>query len=343
MPAEWAPHRACFTALPHLADEWGADLDDARDEVLALCRAIVDPDPTGGRPRGEPVDLLVRDRDQEALARRRLEGLPVRYHRIAYGDIWLRDTAPLFVHGDDGERAVAFVFNGWGGKYRMPGDEGLAERLAAHLAVPVHRIPLVCEGGAVEVDGEGTCLTTRSCLRNPNRNPDLSEAEVTARLREALGVERVVWLDGALANDHTDGHVDTLVRFVAPGVVLCMEPVADDPNTRVLRGLIDGLVAARDACGRRLEVHTVPSPGRVVDRRGTVMPASYCNFYVGNAVVVVPTYGSPHDDTAVARIAALFPGRRTVGLSARHILTGGGAFHCITQQRPTGVTGPDAP
>lgn len=338
MPAEWAPHAACFTAYPHLAEEWGPDLDPARNEVAELCRAIADIDPVSGQARGEAVELLVAGEACEAEARERLLDLPVRYRRATYGDIWMRDIAPVFRTAAGGdEEALVFGFNGWGGRYRMPGDAGLAERLARDLGTAVRRVDVIGEGGALEVDGEGTCLTTRDCLLNANRNPDRDERELSDMLRDALGVERVVWLDAALANDHTDGHIDTLARFVAPGVVVCMEPVADDPNSDVLTSLADQLGRVRDARGRRLEVHRVPSPGRVTDRAGRVMPASYCNFYIANRTVVVPTYGSAHDDEAVARIADLFRDRRTVGLSARAILTGGGAFHCITQQRPAGA------
>ena len=193
-------------------------------------------------------------------------------------------------------------------------------------------LPFVLEGGAVDVDGEGRVLTTRQCLLNPNRNGPVGAPTVEGWLRDALGVEQVLWLDDGLLNDHTDGHVDTVVRFVRPGVVVAMEPRSDDdPNRDALRALL------RDAAAHGLEVVRVPSPGRVVDAEGRVMPASYVNFYVSNAAVVVPTYGVPSDDEAVERVGALFPGRRAVGVDARAILTGGGAFHCITQQQPAGA------
>jgi agmatine deiminase len=154
-------------------------------------------------------------------------------------------------------------------------------------------------------------------------------------LREWLGVETVLWLGDGLANDHTDGHVDTIVRFVRPGVVVAMEPrAADDPNREALRALLAEAATFVDARGRKLDVVRIPSPGRVEDEDGRVMPASYVNFYVSNAAVVVPTYGSPFDAEALEAIGALFPGRRAVGVDARAVLTGGGAFHCITQQQP---------
>src|ERR1019366_1665034 len=196
-------------------------------------------------------------------------------------------------------------------------------------------MPFVLEGGAIDVDGEGTLLTTRQCLLNPNRNPSMSPREVEDAVADAVGCEKVVWLGDGLLNDHTDGHVDTVARFVAPGRVVAMEPrEADDPNRDALRALLRELGDAVDARGRRIEVASVPSPGRVVDEEGRLMPASYVNFYVANAAVVVPTYGSPFDDEAVERIGALFPGRRALGVDARAILSGGGAFHCITQQQP---------
>jgi len=187
---------------------------------------------------------------------------------------------------------------------------------------------------AIEADGEGTLLTTRQCLLGGARNPGLDQDALEARLRWALGAERVVWLDRGLVNDHTDGHIDTLARFVMPGVVACMEPAPGDPNRDALAGILADLGAARTAGGDRLEVVTVPSPGAVEDAAGNLMPASYMNFYVANTVVVVPTYGAAADDAAVAAIAALFPGRRAVALDGKPVVVGGGAFHCSTQQQP---------
>jgi agmatine deiminase len=251
---------------------------------------------------------------------------------VPFGDIWLRDTAPLFLRGPGGEAAtVRFGFNGWGGKYVLAHDDGVSAAIAT-IGAGERRsfvMPFVLEGGAVDVDGEGSVLTTRQCLLNPNRNGAVDERTVEGWLRDALGVERVLWLDEGLLNDHTDGHVDTVVRFVRPGVVVAMEARGgDDPNRAVLEALV------RQSGAHGLEVVRVPSPGRVLDADGRVMPASYVNFYIANAAVVVPTYGSRWDDEAVERIGALFPGRRTVAVDARAVLTGGGAFHCITQQQP---------
>jgi agmatine deiminase len=228
-----------------------------------------------------------------------------------------------------------FAFNGWGGKYVLDHDDAVAARVAAIAGGQEFLAPWVLEGGSIDVDGEGTCLTTRQCLRNPNRNPSMDERAIEAGLRTMLGVTHTVWLGDGLANDHTDGHVDNVARFVAPGVALCMAPRGDDdPNKGALEAIARDLEASADARGRKLDVVRIPSPGRVTDAEGGVLPASYANFYIGNRAVVIPTYGTRWDDEAVAAIGALFPGRRAIGIDARAILSGGGAFHCITQQVP---------
>ena len=334
-PAEWAPHDAVWTAWPHDPSEWAEGLDAPRAQLAAMSRAIVDLD-DAGRPRGERVELLVRSADDEAGARAALGAAAagVRFHRMAYGDTWLRDTGPIFVTRPGEVAAARFRFDGWGGKYVMAGDAEVAARVAALSAAPTAAFDFVLEGGAIEVDGEGTLITTRQCLLDGGRNPGLDAAALEARLAWALGAERVIWLDRGLANDHTDGHVDTLARFVAPGVVCCMTPAPGDPNAAALDAIHTGLAAATDTAGRRLEVVTVPSPGAVTDAAGAVLPASYMNFYVGNTVVVVPTYDAAADDAAVAAIAALFPGRQAVGLPGKAVVVGGGGFHCCTQQQP---------
>jgi agmatine deiminase len=332
MPAEWEPHEATWVAWPAAADLWLENLAGAQTSFTALCAAIADPQ--DGRP-AEQLRVLVTDERAESDARAALQGLGAELVRIRYGDIWLRDTAPLFLSGRDGELAtVRFRFNGWGGKYVLAYDEDVASTIADRAGVRAFTHGLVLEGGSVELDGEGTCLTTRQCLLNSNRNPGLDQTEIEAALSRTLGVGTVLWLDRGLLNDHTDGHIDTLVRFVAPGVVVCMTPADDDPNREVLLAIIDALGAMRDHRGRALRVVTVPSPGRVLDPSRRVMPASYVNFYIANRTVAVPTYGVANDEAAVAAVADLFPGRRTVGIPAKAILAGGGAFHCITQQQP---------
>lgn len=335
MPAEWDDHRAVWVAWPSHADLWEASLEPVRDAWLEMAAAVADLDPASGAPRGERLEVLVPDERNEALARARMAGLPARFHRIPFGDIWLRDTAPLFVKGDEGVAAVSFAFNGWGGKYLLPEDDLVSARVALAARRRAFTVPWVLEGGAVDVDGTGTCLTTRQCLLNPNRNPGLSRGDVEAGLREALGVEKVLWLGEGLRNDHTDGHVDTLARFVAEGVVVCLRASdGRDPNVDVLRRVESDLASFRDAAGRRLDVVAIPSPGLVADEESVPMPASYVNFFIGNRAVVVPTYGTPRDEEALRALEPLFPGRRIAGVPARDLLAGGGAWHCITQQEP---------
>jgi len=273
--------------------------------------------------------------ESEASARAALGDAPIEFHRMAFGDVWLRDTGPIWARGPAGLVAGCFRWTGWGGKYHFPDDDGVGVRVAEHTGTPRVDHTVAIEGGAIEVDGEGTLLTTRQCILDAARNPGLAQADAEEVMARAFGATRVLWLAHALANDHTDGHIDTLCRFVAPGRVLCMAPAGpDDPNREVLADLIRELGTLSDARGRRLEVVTMPSPGRVEDARGELVAASYANYYVGNTTVVVPTYGAPGDAAAIATIAGCHPGRRTVGLSARAIIGGGGAFHCVTQQQP---------
>lgn len=330
-PAEWDRHSACWLAWPSHGHLWQENLAPAQVEWAALCLAIAG-------EGGEALEILVQDGAAEAGARAVLGPVldKVHFHQIPVGDIWLRDTAPIFVKDERGGlHAACFRFNGWGGKYLLPGDDHVASRVAGRSGASLLDQAWVLEGGSVEVDGEGTLLTTRQCLLNPNRNPGMDQEAIEAALRESLGVDKVLWLGDGLINDHTDGHIDTIARFVAPGVVVCMEAMdPEDPNAPILDRIAADLAAMTDAKGRKLQVVRIPSPGLLLNEEGDLMPASYVNFYIGNRSVVVPTYGTAQDEAALAALAPLFPGRRVLGRSARAILSGGGAFHCITQQQP---------
>jgi agmatine deiminase len=323
IPAEWRPHKAIWTGWPSAADLWGEDLEPARAEVAAMIRALAD----GGK--GEKVRVMAHGREAEATAKLAL-GQNAEIVPGAFGDIWFRDTGPIF---DTDGAAHGFQFNGWGGKYQLPHDDEVGARIALHAKAEYKRHDFILEGGAIELDGEGTLLTTRQCLLNPNRNAHWTEEGAEVALKRALGVEKVLWLDEGLMNDHTDGHIDNLARFIAPGRVVCQSAERDDPNFDVLEEIALALAGMHDAQGRKLEVIRIPSPGAVADEDGDIVPASHMNFIIGNTTVVVPIYSGTGDD-AVNALAELFPGRKVVGLSANAILTGGGAFHCITQQEP---------
>lgn len=323
VPPEWVPHKAIWTAWPSAADLWGEDLAPARAEVAAMIRALAD----GGA--GDRMRVLAHGREAEATAKLAL-GASAEIVPAAFGDIWLRDTGPIFASGG----AHGFRFNGWGGKYQLPHDQEVADQIAAVAGVELMRHDFILEGGAIELDGEGTLLTTRQCVLNPNRNSHWTEAAAEVELRRALGVEKVLWLDEGLANDHTDGHIDNLARFVGQGRVVCQAPYGrKDPNADVLEEIALTLAAMTDARGRKLDVIRIPSPGLVEDEDGDAIPASHMNFLIGNTTIVVPIYSDSGDD-AVRALAELFPGRKVVGLSSQAILTGGGSFHCITQQEP---------
>ena len=317
---EWAPHEAVWIGFPSHEALWETDLASARAEVLAFARAI------HANGCGETVRLVAAD-ENSASAARHLAGVGIEVVHARFGDIWLRDTGPVVLGQDRARETRTFGFNGWGGKYQLEGDDGIGAELEGSTGFATRACDWILEGGAIEVDGTGLAVTTEQCVLNPNRNPGMTREDVEAALYRDLGIDRVLWLGEGLANDHTDGHVDNLARFVAPGRIAIPVAAADDPNAAVYAD------AAARARAFGLQVVSVPSPGHV-EREGEIAPASYMNFYIGNAAVVVPTYGAPNDDAAVAAIGALFPDRRPIGLRADHVLTGGGSFHCISQQVP---------
>ena len=320
MPPEWAPQDWIWIGFPHDASLWLDDLAPAQEQIAAFANAVAE--------TGQQVRLVVRDAANEARARELVSGA-VSCERHAYGDIWLRDSGPLVIFDEAGNRiARRFGFNGWGGKYEMEGDHEIGGTMAAAAGLTADKMDWILEGGAIDTDGTGLVITTEQCLLNPNRNPQLSKADIEARLRADLGFDRILWLGDGLLGDHTDGHVDNLARFVAPDTLAIPLPTGpDDPNAAVYAD------ARSRALDFGLTVRDVPSPGRL-DEAGIVEPASYMNFAVCNEVVVVPIYGSWRDADAIAAIGELFPGRAAVGIPAQAVLTGGGSFHCASQHAP---------
>lgn len=321
-PAEWARHDAVWIGFPSHPELWLEDLDPARAEVAAFARAVH----AGGK--GEKVILVAAD-EAAAAAARALAGDFAEIIVAPFGDIWLRDTAPIIIRAGEGRAAANFEFNFWGGKYDLPGDDTIGARLAQTTGFPLHQHHWILEGGAIDTDGTGLAVTTEQCLLNPNRNPDLDRAEIEARLASDLGLNRILWLGDGLAHDHTDGHVDNLARFVGENRLLIPVPAEDDPNADIYAA------AAARAAAFGVDVIPFPSPGPV-ERDGEIMPASYMNFYIGNAAVVMPTYeGAANEDAAIEALRDLFPGRTVAGIPADSVLSGGGSFHCISQQIPT--------
>ena len=322
MPPEWAPQDWLWIGFPHDGDEWPGYLARAQEQIAAFANAVAE--------SGQQVRLLVRDAANEARARE-LTSAAVTLERRTYGDIWLRDTGPLVLTDGTDRLAKRFGFNGWGGKYEMPGDQTIGAEIARDAGLPVETHDWILEGGAIDGDGTGLVVTTEQCLLNPNRNPPLSRADIENRLKSDLGFDRVLWLGDGLINDHTDGHVDNLARFVAANTLAV--PVAtgsDDPNAAIYA---DVRQRAQDA---GVTVADIPSPG-LITRGDHIEPASYANFAITSHLVVVPTFGSVHDQSGVEAIAQLFPDRATIGLPGDAVLAGGGGFHCASQQMPAGA------
>jgi agmatine deiminase len=349
-PAEWTDHEAVWIGWPSAADLWEDWLAPAQAEVGEFVAAILFPDPDderGERSRGERVRLVCRGEEARVAAEAFRLGLAdpsrVDIFEAPIGDVWLRDTGPIFVDeasGAIGLSASAFRFNGWGGKYLLPEDDRIAEILAAEAGARLRRFDaFVGEGGAIDIDDGGVVVTTRQCLLNKNRNPGMSEKDVEGVLREAIGATKVIWLDEGMVRDHTDGHVDNLARFIAPGKVVCQRPTGkDDPNADVFGAIRRSLEAARDANGDPYEVIEIPSPGRA-EMDGDIVPASHMNFYIANHSLVMPSYGglTGTDEPALECLEILerhVERPHLYALDSSHLLSGGGSFHCISQQQP---------
>lgn len=316
VPAEWSAQAALWAAWPSHENLWGELLGPARSEVAQMIAAVA---------QGQKVKLLAMG-DEAIASAEELVGAAAEIIPAKFGDIWLRDTGPIFSGSGD---ALRFKTNGWGGKYDLPFDDVIGDEIAKLADAPIVRHDFVLEGGAVEHNGAGSILTTRQCMLNPNRNADWDEARANEALRHAFGAEEIFWLDEGLKNDHTDGHIDNVARFVGERKVACQRPFGDgDPNAKLYEKTI------RDLKEFGFEVAEIPSPGLVLDGEGEIAPASHMNFVITNKTVVVPIYDTESAAEAVEAIACLFPERDTVGLPSDAILSGGGSFHCMTQQEP---------
>lgn len=333
-PAEWEPHAATWIAWPHKEDSWPGKFDRIPPIFAEMVRALVP---------GEVVRILVRSASEGDTARSQLRQSGVDLDRVEFvelptDDAWIRDHGPTFVTGGHGEVAVVdWEYDAWGQKYPpWDHDADVARTIARRLERRRFAPGLVLEGGSIDGDGDGTILTTESCLLHPNRGEGRTRARLEGVLRDFVGAEKVLWLGDGIVGDDTDGHVDDLTRFVAPGVVVTA--VEDDPadaNFAALQENRRRLAEMSDARGRRLEVRALPMP-RAVWEGDDRLPASYANFYIGNEAVLVPVFSDPADDRACGVLSDCFPGRRIVPIPARDLVWGLGACHCLTQQEPRG-------
>ncbi len=336
MPAEWRRHGATWLSWPKDPETWPNRVAQVEKIFLQMMAALA--------PH-EIVNLLVDDEATEQAVRQHCTfeaATNIHFHQIKTVDSWIRDYGPNFLLND--EDALAYndwVFNAWGNKYEdLKRDDGVPRQLEKVLNVLRFEPGIVMEGGSIEVNGSGCVLTTEQCLLNPNRNPQLSRTEIEHHLKKYLGVEKVLWLGEGIVGDDTDGHVDDVARFVAPGVVLCA--VEDDPadaNYELLQDNLQRLRHMTDVQGRPLEIVTLPMPGVVggtsTDSRNLDrLPASYANFYIANGVVLAPIFGHVNDTRALDILRRLFPDRRVVGINCESLVWGMGTIHCVTQQQP---------
>ncbi|HTB66287.1 MAG TPA: agmatine deiminase [Steroidobacteraceae bacterium] len=350
MPAESAPHAGCWMLWPERPDNWRRQAQPAQAAFAAVATAIA---------RFEPVTMGV-SAAQFDTARAQLPPR-IRVVELSHDDAWMRDVGPTGVVNAAGElRGIDWPFNAWGGfdgglyaPWEL--DDQVARKVLEVEDAARYRAPMINEGGAIHVDGDGTALVTEQCLLNRNRNPTLSRSQVERHLKAYLGVRRVIWLGCGVFNDETDGHIDNLACFVRPGEVCltwCDDPA--DPQYAISNDALERLLAASDARDRRLTVHRIPAPGPlhmsareasgVQHKRGSHarvagwrLAASYVNFYLANGGLVMPLLDPKTDRVAARVLKRLFPERKVVGVPAREILLGGGNIHCITQQVPLRV------
>lgn len=336
MPAEWHPHQSTWLTWPKDPETWPDRVSQVEEIYLQMIAALT--------PH-EVVDLLVDNEETETVVRSRCDNATaagIRFHHLQTVDSWIRDYGPNFLLGPGAELAFNdWIFNAWGNKYEeLKKDDKVPSRLESFLNVKRFSPRVVMEGGSIEVNGAGCVLTTEQCLLNPNRNPDLSRAEIEQYLKDYLGVEKVLWLAEGIVGDDTDGHIDDLARFVAPKIIVTA--VEDDPadaNYEILQDNLARLRSMTDIKGTPFEIVTLPMPG-IVGGTSTAardlerLPASYANFYIANNTVLAPVFGHPNDARAVDTLQRLFPTRRVVPINCEPLVWGMGTIHCVTQQQP---------
>lgn len=335
MPAEWEPHQAVWLSWPHKQESWPGKFETVEPVVAGAVAALAG---------SELVRINVLDGDHEAhvarlLTARGVDLAGVRFHHFPTNDAWCRDHGAIFVVRERGGRrelaATDWDYNAWGEKYPpFDRDVEIPRRMAEALGVPRFVGDMVLEGGSIDVNGAGVLITTEQCLLNPNRNPHLTREAIEARLRGFLGVHAIWWLGEGIVGDDTDGHVDDLTRFVAEDtVVTVLEDDPADANYPMLRENLERLRSLRMPDGRPLRIVTLPMPEPVIYEEQR-LPASYANFYIGNTVILQPTFNCARDRAAIETIQRCFPTRRVVGIDCTDLVWGLGTFHCLSQQVP---------
>jgi agmatine deiminase len=332
MPAEWEPHDAVWLSWPHNPHTF-PHLEAVEEVYYEFIRAV---------HTSERVELFVPSAviHRKVRARLRESGVDlsrINLHTSEYSDVWIRDYGPTFLVNRNLKKIaiVHWDFNAWGGKYEDQIQDGrIPLAINRRLCLPLFSPGMVLEGGSIDVNGKGTMLTTRACLLNPNRNPDLSADQIEERLKEYLGIEKVIWLNEGVVGDDTDGHIDDIARFVGPSTVVCAyERDIADANYPALHDNYEILRQSCDQSQKPLTIIKLPMPAPVIDGDERY-PASYTNFYIGNSVVIVPVFKDSHDAEALRIIKELFPDREVIGINARAMVEGFGTFHCGTQQQP---------
>jgi len=335
MPAEWEPHSGTWLTWPHNLETWpGQDIQQVVTEFRTIIQQLA---------IDEPVHILINDEKVErsvetTLREKGVNMVNIVLHSIPTNDSWIRDYGPNFIVQDNGKVAVNdWDFDSWGRKYKWELDD-LAGTLIAEESKLYHFKPkIVLEGGAIDVNGLGTCMTTESCILNPNRNGSISRREMEKFFRDYLGVSKILWLNGAVEGDDTDGHIDNLARFVNPSTIVCaVEEDEFDSNYSLLKNNYDRLKNTTDQNDHPLEIVSIPMPGYVGSRKDR-LPASYANFYIANKSVLVPVYNHPNDKRALAILEPLFPDRKIIPIPCKTLIWGLGGVHCLTQQQPAGV------
>ena len=329
MPAEWHQHTRCWMAWPERVALWGKDLESARDAYAEVASAI---------SMFEPVTMIAKP-ENVAEVSIRCRG-KVNTLAIAHDDSWLRDNGPTFIINPSGAiAAVRWQWNAWGNKYLNYGNDAIvAESILNHLGIRWFNAPIVMEGGAIHVDGEGTLITTESCLLNKNRNPGLDKKDIEEIFKAYLGIEKVIWLVGGLEDDDTDGHVDEVACFYNPASLFMLTTFdKSDGNYKVLQENIAIIKAEKDAKGRSFTVQEIEQPARrdLIDKRR--MSLSYLNFYLANGAVIMPSFKDIQDSKAFDIISKAYPNRRVIQVPALDVFKGGGGIHCITQQQPVPI------